>query len=585
MAKKTVNKKKNRRTFTKLLSFINVMAAALLLIQIFNLNLLPMKYFILVTLLVVILVLLVLLISNFKGKNAFTRLLVVLLAMAMTVGLCVGNFYVYKTGSVFQEVTQISSKKAHTTSVIVLADNGASDIKDLEGNVVGILTKQDKGQKRVLKQLNKYNVTTVSYDNVFDLIDALKAGSINAMVMNENLRGIVHEQDGYYYFNTETKNIYQDVYYTKRKATDNASDSVSDITSDAFTILISGNDSYGTLEENARSDANMLLTVNPKTHRILIVNIPRDYYVDMVCNDNACPEGAQDKLTHTGLHGVKSVEKSLENALGITINYNIQINFSSVTNLVDAMGGIDLDITEEDACDSFYTNATLPGLSVGHHENVNGETALAFARERYSYATGDNQRVKNQQKVFKAMLKKALSASMITNYSKFMDALSVAFNTNLSDDEIASFVRYELNELPKWKIESYAISADSSTEFCYEAQSYASVTLQDEYKNKIARKKIQAILDGKKAKSVKDSTEVTYSSNSSTNSYDYNTYTPDTYDNSYSYDNSYDYSYDDNTYDNSSTSSDDYYYDDSQNYYDDSSQGYDQGYTYDDNGY
>lgn len=112
--------------------------------------------------------------------------------------------------------------------------------------------------------------------------------------------------------------------------------------------MVSGNDSYGTLQDsNTRSDANLLLTVNPKTGTILMTSIPRDYYVELVCPDNeeqACPEGSYDKLTHSGLMGVKSTEKTIEKALGITINYNIRINFSSVVSLVDALDGIDLDI-------------------------------------------------------------------------------------------------------------------------------------------------------------------------------------------------------------------------------------------------
>ncbi len=565
MANKKSVKKKNRRPFTKFLNFIMVMASALLLIQIYNLNLLPMKYFTLVVALIVILVLLVLLISNFKGKTVFTRLLVIFLALCMSVGLCVGNYYVYKTSSVFYDVTNISSRKAHTTSVIVLNTSSYSDIKDLKSKTIGVMSEEDKGTKRVLKKMNKYGVSTVSYDNVFEMVDALNDSKVDAIIMNENYRGILHESEDYFNFNTETKYIYQDVYYTKRDATENPSDPVSDITQDTFTILVSGTDSYGGLDENGRSDANMLLTVNPKTHRILMTSIPRDYYVDMVCNDNACAEGAKDKLTHTGLHGVKSVEKTIESVLGVTINYNIRINFSSVTNLVNAMGGIDLDITDEDTCEVFYVNGQ-PGLSVGHHENVDGETALAFARERYAYAIGDNQRVKNQQKVFKAMLKKALSASMIMNYSKFMDAISVAFETNLSDDEIASFVRYEINEQPKWKMESYAISGESSMEYSYESQAYASVTIQDEYKNEIAKQKIQAIIDGKKAKSVK-SDEVTVTNTQNDLSSYYPGYSSD---DSSSYDYSQDYSYD---YDN------DYTYDDSQDY---DYNSYD--YSYDENG-
>ena len=238
----------------------------------------------------------------------------------------------------------------------------------------------------------------MNYGNLDDLVNALYDGSVDAICLNEKYRDILHETDEYFTFNTETKVAYQNVHYVERETTDNENNPVNDITKDAFTILVSGNDSYGSLQDaNTRSDVNMLLTVNPKTGTILMTSIPRDYYVDLICpgeGEMACPEGSKDKLTHSGLLGIKSTEKSIENALGIKINYNIRINFSSVVNLVDALDGIDLDIKEGEQCDILYANMQ-PGLSVGKH-HVDGETALAFARERHAYVNGDNQRVKNQ---------------------------------------------------------------------------------------------------------------------------------------------------------------------------------------------
>ena len=234
-----------------------------------------------------------------------------------------------------------------------------------------------------------------------------------------------------------------------------------------------------------------------------MTSIPRDYYVELACpEEEACPEGAYDKLTHSGLMGIKTTERTIENALGIDINYNVRINFSSVVNLVDALDGIDLDIKKGEEVDIFYTNSQ-PGLSVGKH-HVDGETALAFARERHAYADGDNQRVRNQQKVFKAMFKRIISPKMITNYGKFMDALAVAFDTNISGNEISDFVKYELTKMPKWKIESYAIASDGDNQFCYTSQAYASVVKQNEIMNKVAKKKIQAVLNGKSSNTVKD---------------------------------------------------------------------------------
>ena len=590
MPKKNVkNGKKSNRIISKFLTIFMIVGLALLIFQIINLNLLPMKLMILVSLVLVILTLIIILMLHFKARNFFSRLLMGLIALCMCAGLAFGNYFIFKTDNTFDKVTSLADSKATSTSIVVLKASSIEKEKDLAGAKIGTILDMDKeATNRMLKDLDsdKIKYTTKDYSSLEDLMSAFYYKQVDAICLNEKYRDILHEGGTYFNFQTDSRVVHQNVYYTKVTKKDNPSDPVNNITKDTFTVLVSGNDSYGTLQDsNTRSDANLLLTVNPKTGTILMTSIPRDYYVELVCPDNeeqACPEGSYDKLTHSGLMGVKSTEKTIENALGITINYNIRINFSSVVSLVDALDGIDLDIKKGEEVDIFYTNSQ-PGLSVGKH-HVDGETALAFARERHAYADGDNQRVRNQQKVFKAMFKRMISPKMITNYGKFMDALAVAFDTNLSGNEISKFVKYELNSMPKWKIESYAIVADSDTKFCYQAQSYASVVVQNDIMNEVARKKIQAVIDGKSSKTVEDPSGfsqtpsednaigntaeleamgiINNSGSSSNNSNDYN-YDYD-YGNDYSYGSSNDYDYS-NNYDSSYDDSN--YYNPDDNYY------------------
>ena len=551
-------KKKNKRRLAKLMTVFIFVTLALLVFQMIYLDLLPMKLIVLISAVLLIIALIITLIMNFKVRRFIPRLLVGLISFCMCLGLAYGNYFVYKTKDTFEVVTSIADKKAITTSIIAMKTSDIKKETDLKNKKIGTISGMDsEATERTLKALSKENVkySTKNYGNLDDLVNALYDGSVDAICLNEKYRDILHETDEYFTFNTETKVAYQNVHYVEREATDNESDPVNDITKDAFTILVSGNDSYGSLQDaNTRSDANMLLTVNPKTGTILMTSIPRDYYVDLICpgdGEMACPEGSKDKLTHSGLLGIKSTEKSIENALGIKINYNIRINFSSVVNLVDALDGIDLDIKEGEQCDILYANMQ-PGLSVGKH-HVDGETALAFARERHAYVNGDNQRVKNQQKVFKAIFKRIVSPKMITNYGKFMDALAVAFDTNISGDEISDFIKYELNNMPKWKFESYTIYGESAYDFCYEAQSYASVTYQNDLMNEIARNKIKAVLKGKSSNTVEDTSG--YSQEPSADNVIHQTDEADSYDDSEYYDPSqtYDYEnqYSDESYDNS----------------------------------
>lgn len=503
-------KKKNKRPISKFMTIFMIVCLALLIFQIIKLNLLPAKLIVLVSLVMIILCLIILLIFQFKAKKFLPRILAGFVALCMCVGLAYGNYFIYKTDNTFDVVTSLADSKATTTSIVVLKSSSIKKESGLKGKKIGTILDMDKKPtKRMLDDLNKDNIkyTTKDYSNLDELMEAFYSGEVDAICLNEKYRDILHETQAYFTFQTDTRIVHQNVHYTKVEKNDNPSDPVNDISKDAFTVLVSGNDSYGTLQDsNTRSDANLLLTVNPKTGTILMTSIPRDYYVELVCSDDdpelACPEGSYDKLTHSGLMGVKSTEETIEKALGIKINYNVRINFSSVVNLVDALDGIDLDIKKGEEVDIFYVNSQ-PGLSVGKH-HVDGETALAFARERHAYLDGDNQRVRNQQKVFKAIFNRIVSPKMITNYGKFMDALAVAFDTNLSGDEISKFVKYELNNMPDWKIESYAIVAEPDYQFCYQSQSYASVVQQNDIMNEVAKKKIQAVLKGKSSTTVED---------------------------------------------------------------------------------
>ena len=503
-------KKKNKRPISKFMTIFMIVSLALLIFQIIKLNLLPAKLIVLVSLIMVILCLIILLILHFKAKKFLPRILAGFIALCMCMGLAYGNYFIFKTDNTFDVVTSLADSKATTTSIVALKSSSIKKEKDLKGKKIGTILDMDKKPtKRMLDDLNKDNIkyTTKDYSNLDELMEAFYSGEVDAICLNEKYRDILHETQAYFTFQTDTRIVHQNVHYTKVEKNDNPSDPVNDISKDAFTVLVSGNDYYGTLQDsNTRSDANLLLTVNPKTGTILMTSIPRDYYVELICPDDdpelACPEGSYDKLTHSGLMGVKSTEETIEKALGIKINYNVRINFSSVVNLVDALDGIDLDIKKGEEVDIFYVNSQ-PGLSVGKH-HVDGETALAFARERHAYLDGDNQRVRNQQKVFKAIFKRIISPKMITNYGKFMDAIAVAFDTNLSGDEISKFVKYELDNMPNWKIESYAIVAEPDYQFCYQSQSYASVVAQNDVMNEIAKKKIQAVLKGKSSTIVKE---------------------------------------------------------------------------------
>ena len=407
----------------------------------------------------------------------------------------------YSTSKTLTTVTTQSNKAKNTVSVIAMNSSSMEDVKSLEGAKLGVLTNigkesTDKSLKDIKK--NKVTYTKKKYDNMPSLIKALYDGEVDAVVLNEAYRLNVCDIEEYANFNNETKVIHKTVYYTKENSSPLA---VSDITSKPFNILISGNDSFGSLDENSRSDVDMLVTINPVTSTILLTSIPRDSYVTEVCDDYACNYGVTDKLTHTGMYGVDTTKDTIENLLDIEINYVYRVNFTSMINIVDALGGVDITVPKGMAVSKFYTNSNLEGVHEGKN-HLDGKRALAYSRERKAYLDGDVQRARNQQQVLQAMFKKASSPEIIKNYVNLLNALIGAFDTNMTTNEITSFIKYQIQAKPNWKFEQFVLKGDNDLRVSPELGSEVSVVILYDSYISIAHDKIQAVLDGKSSDTV-----------------------------------------------------------------------------------
>lgn len=253
------------------------------------------------------------------------------------------------------------------------------------------------------------------------------------------------------------------------KITAKGSDYAVSVTEKPFNIYISGMDYRGDIDATkGRSDVNMIVTVNPKTHRILLTSFPRDYEIRLVDHGYAT-----DKLTHTGLYGVKTGESSLTDLTGIKINYYVKVNFTTIQEFIDAIGGVTVNSDVEFTAEVWGTGND--DSIVGKHHFVkgknklDGQTALAFARERYAFEGGDNQRIKNQQAVFQAILEKVTSSTTIlTRYNKILNAVGDYMRTDMTEDEITSIVKKQINDgMPEWHIEKYDVTGFDSYQTTY----------------------------------------------------------------------------------------------------------------------
>ena len=493
--------------FAIILSVILVVFTGGLVYQIFKLQILPDNILIPIILVLILLTMIFVLLINFSTHGLVSKILCSLMVVVLSAVYGLGNYYLYSTNTTLETVTDQENKAKNTVSVVVLNSSGLEDVNSLEGSKLGVLkTIGNEATKKSLTDLKKNNVTYTkkTYDNMLGMLKALYDGEVDAIVLNEAYRSNVCDLEDYTNFNNDTKVIHKTVYYTKENSSSLA---VSDITSKPFNILISGNDSFGSLDENARSDVDMLVTINPVTSTILLTSIPRDSYVKEVCNDYACNYGAYDKLTHTGIYGVDTTKDTIENMLDIDINYVYRVNFTSMIDIVDALGGVDVTVPEGMAVSKFYTNSNLEGVHEGENR-LDGKRALAYSRERKAYLDGDLQRARNQQQVLQAMFKKATSPEIIKNYTSLLKALVGAFDTNMTTQEITSFIKYQIQAKPSWKFEQFVLKGDNDLRTSAELGSEVSVViLYDSYIN-IAHDKIQAVLDGQSSDTIEADDDV-----------------------------------------------------------------------------
>ena len=428
----------------KVILGIQILASIVLIALFFKLNALPMLYIGAVIVLVAILCLITfLLMKPSKKKDAGKARNIVgkIISIILSAVLLFGSLSVAKGDSVISKITGANSETTRI-SVIVMKDSIFKDVEDLKGQTIEANETSSENMQKAIADLKSKvdNIEIQNVDNFVQLADDLYDGKTNAIYIDEGYSSMF--EDSHENFSNETRVLY--TYEITKEVQDFSKDV--NVTNEVFNVFISGIDTTGPVSTVSRSDVNMIVTVNPKTKQILMTSIPRDYYVTLANKD------AKDKLTHAGLGGVENSVKTLENFLGIDINYYARVNFTSLIKMVDALGGIDVESPV-----AFTTDVGGYHIKKGMN-HLNGDQALGFVRERHHLANGDNDRVKNQQRVLTAMLEKMMSPAVITNYSKVLDSIAGSFETNMSSSEITSLLKMQLNDMAKWDIMQIQLS-------------------------------------------------------------------------------------------------------------------------------
>ena len=228
------------------------------------------------------------------------------------------------------------------------------------------------------------------------------------------------------------------------------------VVEEPFNVYITGIDQWESEKglDLERSDVNMIMTINPRTKKILLTSIPRDAYVKLHTAQQ------MDKLTHTGVYGVDETLNTVQDWLGVDLNYYVKMNFSGARDIIDAMGGIKV-------YSPVAFESSLKGYKyVKGWNKLGGKRALYFARERHAFEGQDSIRVENQQRVIQAVIAKMTSSTtLLTKYGNIMAAAGSNLSTNMSPAEMTELAKMQLTDLSTWDVETQKIEGEYDEDY------------------------------------------------------------------------------------------------------------------------
>ncbi|MDO4869052.1 MAG: LCP family protein [Bacillota bacterium] len=434
-----------------------LLAEALFLLLVLALDVLPFQYIIAIVAVLFAINIVMIILMNNKRRASIQRILGLIVLVLVLNVLLLGDFYVYSTYDTLQKISKYRATW-EIYNVVTKKDGSYNTIDDIKGETVSVVDMDSKQLTEAKERL--VTGENVSYNEMTNMIDVGKQIMDDDGEIHDNI--ILVTRDHYSLIDDQIKGFKKNtqvIYRIKVKKRANDSAKRIDVTEESFNVLISGKDVWGKLKssKSGLSDVNMVMTVNPKTKEVLLTSIPRDSYVTLHSY------GAKDKLTHTGIYGEEETKATIEDFLGIDINYGITVNFSMLVDIIDAIDGIDV------YSDYDFTSAIADYSYEKGWNHLKGRPALYFARERKSFADGDMQRNKNQQKVLKATIEKVTSSKVIlTRYSSLLNAVEDEMYTDLTDRDLKKLAKLTLKNMKQtWTVNTVNVSGGTGGAPCY----------------------------------------------------------------------------------------------------------------------
>ena len=430
-----------------IIAFISTIVAVVFCIYLYRLDMLPSKYLAIVFVALGVFYLILLGLTLPRHLKTGFKIGACIFFLLFGLAFAYGIKYSDKTISALDKIND-ELKQKEEYEIKTLAKNNLLK-ENINGKKIGLF--KNANYDNIMKVINKrnFNFKITDYEDPLELFDDLDDGKIDLVIAGENVYELLETDLSYMKLELKTVDILE--VPIDEKVEDIVK--IVDVTNTPFNIYIAGGDRYGSINKVMNTDVNMIVSVDVKKHKLLLTSIPRDYYIVLPSKG----ENAYDKLTHAGYYGVGESIKAIEKLLDIEINYYAKVNFTTIEKVVDALGGVDVYSDK-----SFLAGGGYRFKKGVNH--INGEEALAFARERHAFTDGDVQRVKNQQKVIDAIIKKMTSSTtLLSKYTEILDAVSANFATNLDSKSISRIVKTQLSDMRGWTSESQNLVGFSAT--------------------------------------------------------------------------------------------------------------------------
>ena len=407
----------------------------------------------------VVVVLLVVVWALRRSHRSGVRAAGSVLAMVFCLIFALGIGYIRVGMNALDRITTDQPQTVAMTIYVREGDNRT--LKELMDTPWGTLSTDQANTQAALEQLEQDHgvaLTPQAYPGTTELVDAMEQGQVEVILVAQTRLGVLEDMEDYAPILAGLREVktFQIQLSDNQQATQSAPpvDTV-------FTVYISGNDTRSNdINDTQRSDVNIIATINPKTRQVLLLSTPRDYFIPLSISN-----GVEDKLTHAGKYGIDVSMDTLEMLYGINLDYYFKVNFSGFEGIIDALGGIEVD-------SKYEFSSKISDHPIHYNKGINhlnGEEALYYVRERYSFVNGDFQRGIHQMQVIQAVMDKVLSPSILVRYVPMMEAMSNCFRTSVPTDLITALVRSQLSGGGDWNVVSYYVTGHEEHRYTYSA--------------------------------------------------------------------------------------------------------------------